>query len=107
MRGAATQSSRARIKNAAITEFPVTSLPFRIGIVVDLEIPRHRLVLRSERMKGGNLIVFRQAVPRGVRVAVASSLEHTDGHPRLREASRQCPSPGPGAYDHIIVPWPH
>ena len=63
-------------------------------VVVDVEVPPHRLVFRRERMEGGNAIVlvFR----------IAARLEHEHRKAGLGEASRHGAAACAGADDDVV-----
>jgi hypothetical protein len=83
----------------------------RIGrVVAHEELPGQRLVLRREGVKGGDVIVVRQAICQGIervaalqRLGIAAGLDEEHPHAGLGEAGGHRPPAGARAHDHIVV----
>src|ERR1043166_8377825 len=102
MRGAPAKGSGAGIQDAFAAGLAVAALLPLVSIMPNKEIPAQGRVLRSQRVKGGNIAICGQ--PGGVALLVIiARLEQDHLHARLGETCRYRATAGPGADDRIVT----
>src|SRR4029453_1284770 len=111
MRGAATKVSRAGIKNARLASygvgrpFPVVLLPLVIGIMTDEKTPAHSGIFRSERMEGGDMVIFMYPRRASGQVfkRIAARFQQYPPHSRVGEPRRKRAAASTRTDDDIIA----
>ena len=114
---AAAQRARPGVENPVDRQSLIFSLIFWIGllqriggVVAHEELPGQRLVFRREGVKGGDVVIVRQSILRGVKgiaavkhPGIAAGLDEEHPHAGLGEAGGHRPPAGARAHDHIVV----
>src|SRR5262245_34192223 len=101
---AAAERRGSRIEHAVMLrdKLSIALLLRRVGVMAHVKIPLHRVVLRRQRVKGGNLVLFRQVIsPRLHRVA--ARLEEQYRTTCLREIRRHGAATSPRADNDIFT----
>ncbi len=113
VRGAAAERAGARVEHTLRSRLRITRLPRRVGIVLDVEIPAQRLVLRGERVKGGHVVVVGQAVRLGHAAHpalepawITTRFEEEDTHAGLGKAGGDGSTASARADDDVVERLP-
>ena len=101
MRGTAAERTGPWVKDTAAAEFRIAALLRVVGVVADEEVPAHRRVLRSERMKGRHIIISRESFTGFTRVA--ARFEQYNMPAGFGEAGRDRAATSAGSDDNVIA----
>jgi len=116
VRGASAERARARIEHAihwfAVPRFVILRIALLktpVGEMANKEIPLHGVIFRGKAVKGGDIVIFRQAIDVGVKsiatrqlARITACLQQQHAAAGLRQTRRYSSAAGARTHYHVL-----